>query len=165
MENISALKEAFFNRRPAHWNDFPDIELYKDQVLGYLSRQHALSPQDQLTGAMINNYIKSGLLPRAKGKKYNREHLAYLTAIYTLKQVLSVGDVAALLRSQPNMAAVESFYEKYWEELDQALKQTGETIEDKWTKEETALAALRLAILSYAQKLACEKLLGMLEQK
>ena len=36
---------------------------------------------------MVNNYTKNALVPRAEGKKYNRDHLAYLTFVCILKQV------------------------------------------------------------------------------
>lgn len=165
MEKLAELKKAFDTQRPAHWSEFPDIDLYKDQVLSYLPRQHVFSSQDKLTGAMINNYIKSGLLSRASGKKYNREHLSYLTAICTLKQVLSVNDVAGLLSCQPDSKEAEQFYEKYWRELDLALSETGKILDEDWSEEEAAQAALRFAILSFAQKLACERLLDMIEKK
>ena len=54
---------------------------------------------------MVNNYTKSGLVPRADGKKYGREHLAYLTAICILKRVMSAKDMPARCcgwRTSPN---------------------------------------------------------------
>ena len=51
--------------RPADWGSLPDIPLYMDQVVGYLSRQTAAFGEgDGLTPAMINNYLKDGLLER-----------------------------------------------------------------------------------------------------
>ena len=45
---------------------------------------------------MVNNYIKDGVVPRAEGKRYHAEHLAYLTMVCVLKQVLAVKDAALL---------------------------------------------------------------------
>ena len=73
MKELIELIEKLSSERPANWDSLPDIELYRDQVLNYMKRQHSLQPEDaQLTGAMINNYIKSGLLPRANGKNMQR---------------------------------------------------------------------------------------------
>ncbi len=136
------------------------------QVLNYMKRQHALQPADaQLTGAMINNYIKSGLLPRANGKKYNKDHLVYLTAICSLKQVLSVGETDALLKLQPNLADAKGFYGEYLVKLEGAFHETARRLDEDNTKEQLAAAALQLAISSYAQKLACEKILDLLKEK
>ncbi len=100
MDKIKEFKEQLTAARPEDWEQIPDIDLYMDQVISYMTRQHIgleLENEETLTSAMINNYIKSGLLPRAKGKKkYNREHIGYLTAICLLKQVLSVGETGVL---------------------------------------------------------------------
>ena len=89
MEELVELKQQLMQARPNGWDDLPDIPLYMDQVVSYLSRQMAgFWEGDGLTSAMINNYIKDGLLERANGKKYGQEHLAYLTAICALKQVM-----------------------------------------------------------------------------
>jgi hypothetical protein len=166
MKELSELIERLSSERPADWDSLPDIELYRDQVLSYMKRQHSLQPEDaQLTGAMINNYIKSGLLPRANGKKYTKDHLVYLTAICSLKQVLSVGATDALLKLQPNIADAKGFYGKYLAEMEEAFRETAGRVNESYTEEQLASAALQLAISSYAQKLACEKLLDILKPK
>jgi hypothetical protein len=166
MRELSELIERLSGERPADWDSLPDIELYRDQILSYMKRQHSLQPEDaQLTGAMINNYIKSGLLPRANGKKYTKDHLVYLTAICSLKQVLSVGETDALLKLQPNISDAKGFYGKYLTEMEEAFRETAGRLDESYTKEQLAAAALQLAISSYAQKLACEKLLDLLKPK
>lgn len=73
-----------------------------DQLISYMPRQLIhYGEGEALTSAMVNNYIKDGALPRADGKRYSRTHLAYLTAICALKQVLSVKDAGALLALPP----------------------------------------------------------------
>lgn len=166
MKELKELIERLSVERPVVWKTLPDIELYRDQVLGYMKRQHSLQPEDaQLTGAMINNYIKSGLLPRASGKKYTKDHLVYLTAICSLKQVLSVGATDELLKLQPDIADAQGFYEDYLAQMDKAFCETAEQLDENNTKEELATIALRMAISSYAQKLTCEKILELLEKK
>ena len=97
MEELAQLKQQLTEQRPDSWDDLPDIPLYMDQVVGYLARQMVNTGEgDALTSAMINNYIKDGLVERANGKKYGQEHLAYLTAIAALKQVMSVREMKVL---------------------------------------------------------------------
>lgn len=166
MKELTELIERLSVERPVNWEDLPDIELYRDQVLSYMKRQHSLQPEDaQLTGAMINNYIKSGLLPRANGKKYTKDHLVYLTAICSLKQVLSVNETDGLLKLQPNIEDAKGFYEDYLIKMDQAFQDTSGHLAENNTKEELAAIALQLAISSYSQKLACEKILDLIKEK
>ena len=97
MEELEELKRRLEEERPMVWDSFPDIGLYMDQVISYVSRQLiSYDGGEALTPAMVNNYIKDGLLPRAEGKKYSKTHLGYLTAICALKQVLSVRDTRTL---------------------------------------------------------------------
>ena len=94
MEELSILKKKLAETRPDPWEKLPDIPLYMDQVVSYLARQSvSLDESDTLTPAMINNYIKDGLIARAHGKKYDQEHLGLLTAISALKQALSVREM------------------------------------------------------------------------
>jgi hypothetical protein len=166
MKELLDLIERLKQERPAAWERLPDIELYKDQVLSYMKRQHTLQTEDdELTGAMINNYIKSGLLPRTSGKKYVREHLAYLTSICSLKQVLSVGEVDFLLKKQPDIEDSRKFYDEYWKQLDEALSETSSMLDKDIPEDQLAVAAMRLAAGSYAQKLACEKILEIIREK
>ena len=80
-----------------HWQQIPDIGLYMDQVLTLTERTFAgVLPGGEITRSMVNNYVKSGLLPRPAGKKYDREHLALLIMIAVLKQALSMEEIAAL---------------------------------------------------------------------
>ena len=141
---METIKKVLEEKRPNKWDDIPDIDLYMDQVLSYMPRQHAgLELDENLTAAMVNNYIKKGLLPRAKGKKYNREHIAYLTAICLLKQVLSVTDTGELLKARIEDGEVRDFYERYIQVMDEEFKKVSAS----------------LAVSSYAQKLACEQML------
>ena len=74
MEEIRELKERLGTERPVDWDSLPDLSLYMDQVVGYMARQLiGCDPEDKLTSAMVNNYIKDGHLPRAEGKRYSKQ--------------------------------------------------------------------------------------------
>ncbi len=67
MKEVSNLKERLREQRPASWETLPDIPLYMDQVLSLMSRQTIrFGEEDALTAAMVNNYIKDGVVPRAE---------------------------------------------------------------------------------------------------
>ena len=166
------LKEKLEGARPAPWEQIPDIGLYKDQLTEYLKRQHigfVLEEEEPLTSAMINNYIKAGVLPRANGKRYGRDHVAYLTAVSLLKQVLSVQETGKLLGAQTEGGDVREFYGRYCDELDSALGAACEKLGGSGSgpdggrdKDKLSELALRLAVESYADKLLCREILGML---
>lgn len=163
MEELLELKKGLETERPARWEELPDISLYMDQVVGYMPRQLIrCGEEDRLTPAMVNNYIKDGLLPRAEGKRYNRDHLAYLTAICALKQVLSVKD-AGLLASPGEGEQVRDAYERFRAGLDQALNGTAQGLETG--EEELSRLALTLALRSYADKLACQRVIELLRKR
>ncbi|MBO5728108.1 MAG: DUF1836 domain-containing protein, partial [Oscillospiraceae bacterium] len=98
MEELKQLKQRLEKERPVTWEELPDLALYMDQVISYMPRQLINYKEDDLlTSAMVNNYIKDGLVPRAEGKRYGQVHLGYLTAVCALKKVLSVRDTGALI--------------------------------------------------------------------
>lgn len=166
MEELQQLKKSLLKERPVPWNEFPDIALYMDQVISYMERQLINFDNDaQLTSAMVNNYIKDKLLSRADGKKYNREHLAGLTEICLLKQVLSVRDTGLLLSQENYIGDPETFYIKLRSILDDALNKTADCINPDWSAEDLSDMALRLAITCYCEKLACERLLDIIRIK
>ena len=87
--------------RPASWEQIPDLGLYMDQVVTFITRVYEpLYGQDihsYLSPSMINNYVKSKLIPRPTGKKYSREQIALLMMIVALKQTCSMEDIRKLL--------------------------------------------------------------------
>lgn len=100
MNELMDLKERMEHEHPAQWHELPDIALYMDQIIAYMPRQLIrFDDREALTSAMVNNYIKDGLVPRAAGKRYGPIHLGYLTAVCALKKVLSVRDIGILLRA------------------------------------------------------------------
>ena len=163
MEELKELKRRLEEERPAPWNELPDIALYMDQVISYLPRQRIhFNDKENMTSAMVNNYIKDGLLPRADGKRYSRTHLGYLTAIGALKQVLSVKEMATLIQDGEEGVDVTRLYEVFREDLDGALKDTAAHIDPEAGKEELARLGLSLALRSYADRLACQRLIDMI---
>lgn len=164
MEELEELKARMGTQRPAAWEELPDLALYMDQVIGYMPRQLIrYGEEDTLTSAMVNNYIKDGLLPRAEGKRYSRDHLAYLTAICALKQVLPVKD-AGLLAAPGEGESVRESYESFRLQLDRALNETAGDLAERLGKEDLPRLAMTLALRSYADKLACQRVIDLIRR-
>lgn len=163
-------KVSFNIPSPEEWDVIPDIDLYIDQVIAYMKRQHpGLSLRENLTSSMVNNYAKQGLVPRAKGKKYNREHIAALTAVCLLKQVLPVSDVGNVMDNLLHDSDYEKFYTDYLscfrEEADKVsdvVEESAASCRTAGSDEEIYKAVLRMSVKSYMYKFAAEALLDAL---
>ena len=165
MEELKELKTRMETQRPADWDSLPDLSLYMDQVIGYMPRQLIqYGEAERLTSAMVNNYIKDGLLPRAEGKRYSKAHLAYLTQICALKQVLPVKD-AGLLAGRGGEEDIEARYGAFRQVLGEAMTDTAQRLPEGCTQAELADLALELALHSYADKLACQRIIQLLRQE
>ena len=166
MEELKELRQRMEEERPQPWTMMPDIGLYMDQLISYMPRQLIHYGEGEiLTSAMVNNYIKDGVLPRAEGKRYARTHLAYLTAICALKQVLPVREVRLLVQSGVAGRDSEATYEHFRQALDEALSETAQSLDEDLDEAELPRLALALALRSYADQLACRRVLDILSQR
>lgn len=131
---LSDLPEAVL----MDWDKLPDIGLYMDQVLTLMDRQLAFyrrgSDDKMLTHAMINNYTKDGVLPRAVDKKYGQNHLALLSVVCTLKSVLSIHDLSTLLESAQKGSNEEELYHLFLDMQKDILAQTRDVLDTKLEK-------------------------------
>ena len=148
------------------WDQLPDLEIYKDQLLTYLSGRLPFEEEkDRLTGAMINNYIKAGVVPRTVGKRYQKEHIAALTAVCVLKQILPVGEVSLFLDSQGAKSDTEKFYERFLDAFDREGKKAGETMSQIQDDEAFQESILSFALSAYWNALACKQLLSLFKEE
>lgn len=96
------------------WENLPDLDLYMDQLLIFINRQ---IPQQcvqlELSKSMVNNYIKQELIPRPNGKRYAREHIAKLTMVTVLKEVLTIQDCKLLFEQLEKRLDIEAIYKKF----------------------------------------------------
>ena len=101
-----------------------------DQIISYMPRQLIhFDDGEVLTSAMVNNYIKDGLVPRADGKRYGPIHLGYLTAVCALKRVLSVRDMKVLISAgEKREKPPEELYAYFLQALDRALNETAQSL-------------------------------------
>ena len=165
MDELQNLRSRMERERPAPWKELPDIALYMDQLISYMSRQLIRFDEGPaLTPAMVNNYIKDGLVPRAEGKRYGPVHLGYLTAVVALKQVLSVRDIGALMGAGRALEKTPpEQYAYFCDALDHALTETAQSIDPEAQEQDLARMALDFAVRSYANQLACQRILNILQ--
>lgn len=119
------------------YEQFPDIELYMDQVIKYLDVElkvfKAGITDKVVTHSMINNYVKGDVVTAPLQKKYNREHLALINETCSLKQVLSISEIKQIIDLEyedSNADAFNSFASKSIQEFHEASKYTKDIIQD-----------------------------------
>ena len=97
---------------PVPWEQIPDFGLYMDQVVTFIEKQCRtlfVDGERVFTPAMVNNYVKFGLVGRPNGKKYGREQLAQLLMICVLKQAASADGLKALLKPADGQTLKEHY--------------------------------------------------------
>lgn len=144
--------------RPASWEQIPDLGLYMDQVVTFITRVYEpLYGQDihsYLSPSMINNYVKSKLIPRPTGKKYSREQIALLMMIVALKQTCSMEDIRRMLACDDSQS-VEALYSAFCLRFSQVIQSMcGEK-----NPVATPRSALDFAILASGYSAGCAALL------
>ena len=96
------------------WNELPDLELYMDQVLSLVSRYLGALPggeETALTAAMVNNYVKLGLVPPPVKKRYGREQLSRLLIVSLMKSGFPIPAIKRLLDDARTRHGPEELYE------------------------------------------------------
>ena len=141
--------------QPVSWNDIPDLGLYMDQVITFITRVYEPlygdSTKSYLSAPMINNYVKNKLIPRPTGKKYSRLQIAMLIMIVSLKRVCTMEDIRAMLNAKEE-DEVRSLYALFCE-------RQAKSIHDMLEMRSTLPPAMDCAIFSSAYRAGCECLL------
>ncbi|QAT49562.1 DUF1836 domain-containing protein [Caproiciproducens sp. NJN-50] len=153
--------------KAVEWDRLPEIYLYMDQVLTYMNKQLSLYERDEgtnlLTSSMINNYVKDGVLPRPEQKKYSRDHLAILTVICMLKQVLSIQDISLLVKILLLNASQSEIYDRFCSAQTAAMKEVCDRIRSTSQSEaDLTRLAIELSVEANARRTASERILNEL---
>ena len=123
-KEFEALVADAVNDKELKSSEIPAIDLYVDQILNLVSGKLAEGSERyssrQLTKTMINNYSKDGVITPVKGKKYNREQVAQILYVYSLKNTLSIGEIKRLLQGAYGIEGFDasdliSLYDSYQE--------------------------------------------------
>ena len=134
-KEIKEWLDNLYNIHYPRWEELPDFDIYMDQVLGLLERYLGflqLEKERIITPNMINNYVKLKLIPKPHQKKYNKTHLAYLIAIMSLKQVLTISEIKDGILYQTNIVGLKKAYNGFCEMQELAIKENISLISDDY---------------------------------
>ena len=103
------------------YEQLPDMGLYLEQVTEYLNQQLAPLGCIEITGSMIRNYVKKGLIANPVKKRYYADHIAHLFAICLLKYVIPLENIHALFIRQEQVYTVQTAFNYLGDELENTL--------------------------------------------
>lgn len=155
------------------WEELPEIDLYMDQVIAiaekYL-RPMMADGDNLLTQAMINNYVKSGIVPPPIKKRYSREHVARILIICALKHIVGISSIAdmidSLLQNETMSDVLDCFAGKLEHEL-RASMEGALSIADAGETAESSLVniAVENAIKANSSRLISEFAYGAVRMR
>lgn len=97
------------------WQSLPTIALYNDQVIEYVEQifqPFQLDDVFNITRAMINNYLKVGLVPTYDKKKFKREQLALIIMVTFFKPTFTLQEMKYIIEALPSHN-VEHIYTQF----------------------------------------------------
>ena len=141
--------------KPVPWEQIPDLGLYMDQVITFITRVYEPlygdTTKSYLSAPMINNYVKNKLIPRPSGKKYSRLQIAMLIMIVALKRVCMMEDIREMLRVEGE-DQIHPLYELF-------CRRQAQSIQDMLEMRSPLSPAMDCAIFASAYRAGCECLL------
>ncbi len=111
------------------WEEIPMEDLYMEQVNTFVNQclpDFATGNRAALTPTMINNYVKSRVIPAPIKKKYKRETVAMLIVIVTLKPLFNIQEIGEIIQSVIRDHPVDVAYEFYRNTLQNAFRRVAE---------------------------------------
>lgn len=165
--DLPLLGEKLADFSLPRWEELPDFDLYMDQVVTLINRyvQPILPDKNNVTAAMVNNYVKQKIIPPPLKKHYNKAHLAYLLIITLFKQVLSLPEIKEVFRYQINLQNIEESYDNFCQQQEQAFKEVAEQMKQPknvtlpFSGKEEKMIFLRSVTLALALKIFSQSLL------
>ena len=103
------------------YGEIPDMGLYLEQTAKYLNQ--TLKPLNyfEVTGSMIRNYVKMGLVNNPEKKLYYRDQIAHLMTITILKAVIPLDHIQRFFISQQKVYTDQVAYDYFCMEMENIL--------------------------------------------
>ena len=115
------LADSIRGFRLPRYREIPDVGLYLEQTTKYINQVVEPLGFGLLTGSMIRNYVKQGLLTNPVNKQYSANQIAHLIAIAVLKQVIPLEHISNLFSFQERVYTDEVAYNYFCEEMENIL--------------------------------------------
>ena len=118
---LQGLAEELRGFHLPRYAELTDVGLYLKQTTEYING--ILRPLGcvELTGSMIRNYVKKGLVANPVKKRYSANQIAHLICIAVLKQVLSLENLGLLIERKRRLYDDPTAYNYFCTEQENAL--------------------------------------------
>lgn len=137
------------------WNDLPDFDLYMDQVISLMERYLGApaSPAEKgLTASMVNNYVKTGMVPAPVKKRYGRLQLACLIVICALKTVLPLSVIKEILVDKLKQDDAPALYDRFCERFEAAEQEAVRAVRSQADTDDPATSVVVASLCAQAQR-------------
>lgn len=180
LENIDMEKDGRMREfatvaagfRLPRWEQIPTLGLYMDQVVTVIDRSLApildFSNEAFITAAMVNNYVKLGMVRKPERKKYSREHIVGLMVITVLKQSLAIGDIRLGMDAVLTAENAEQSYDNFCDYLERALQIVAQRVlspDNPPQIDITGDPMIMMAVCSFATKIFAAKMLSIVREE
>ena len=107
--------------RLPRYAEIPSVGLYLEQTIKYINSFLAPLGCLELTGSMVSNYVKKGLIPAPVKKQYFPEQIAYLFFVALAKNLTSMENIDLLISVQRGTYTLPVAYDYMCRELENML--------------------------------------------
>lgn len=150
------------------YNEIPNVGLYLEQTSKFISQ--SLSPlfDNAITGSMISNYVKKGLVGNPIKKQYDREQIATLIFIAIVKNVLSMDEIKLLIdirKKQYTAAGAYGYFETEFKNVISYVFGMKPTLAETDGESSDEKRILRKIIITVSHKIYLGKYLSLLQEK
>ncbi|MBQ3169558.1 MAG: DUF1836 domain-containing protein, partial [Clostridia bacterium] len=131
------------------FSQIPDMGLYLEQTTKYINQTLKTLGCFEVTGSMIRNYVKMGLVNNPEKKLYYRDQIAHLITITILKSVIPLDSIQLFFTFQQRVYSDQVAYDYFCMELENILHArfgVTETVKDIGSTNSIQKEMLRSAI-------------------
>lgn len=163
MDELKELKERLSQERPAQWRDLPDIGLYMDQVVSYMPRAAHLLCRERCSHPGHGQQLHQGrTATRADGKNTAALTWPISPPSVPLSGCSPSGRPRPCSTPPPRGRRTGPCTPKFWARWIWPWERTADALDPDTPREELAGLALSLALRSYADQLACQRILDLI---
>ena len=115
------MAEPIRGFRLPRYAEIPTVGLYLEQTIKYINAHLAPPGCMELTGSMVSNYVKKGLIPAPVKKQYFPEQISYLFFVALAKNLTSMENIDLLISVQRSTYTLPVAYDYMCRELENML--------------------------------------------
>lgn len=165
-----ALTGSMRGFRLPRYHEIPDVGLYLEQTTKYVNQCIRPLGFEALTGSMIRNYVKQGLITNPVRKQYSANQIAHLIALALLKQTTELEHINGLftLLNRKEEYTDQVAYDYFCEEMENILYYRfglKDAVEDVGVTSSLEKEMLRSAITAVSHIVYLNRCFQLLDQR